>query len=211
MGQVYSTAPMDILQSVEEVVDEGLQLCFSHEDCSSLSDEELLKQSLKSPAAFETLMLRYQKQFTSRIFVMIKNRDEAEDVVQDTFIRIYRFAPKFDEKSGTFRSWALTILFNVVRTKFAKSARHRELFAELTDEHFESLGDGGVHTEEHLTKDEVTRLLALVDAPTAALLTRAFIDGIPYAQIAEEEGTTEGAVKARIHRAKNAVRNAKRE
>ena len=51
-------------------------------------------------------------------------------------------------------------------------------------------------------------MLSKVDDETARILTLAYIDDLPYQEIAEKEGTTVGAIKARVHRAKIAVRNA---
>ncbi len=177
-------------------------------ETSTLTDEELLAQSLERPSLFEALMMRYQKEFTSRINALVRNKDETEDIVQDTFIRIYRFAPKYNRDNGSFKSWAITILMNVARTKFAKGARNREVFAELTDEHFESLKDPVDSHNDYMDKVEVERVLGKLDADDAALLSAAYIEGLPYAIIAAQEGVSEGAIKARVHRAKLAARNA---
>src|SRR3989344_4136990 len=106
-------------------------------DLTALSDEELLARSVKS-------------------------RDEAEDVVQEAFIRIYRFAPKFDGESGTFRAWAVTILMNVARTRYQKQATARGRFAPLTPEHYESLAAPSPKDAAY-AKDAIER--ALLRAP----------------------------------------------
>ena len=175
-------------------------------ELQALTDEELLLHSLKSPSAFEVLMARYQREFLNRAHAVVKSRDVAEDVVQETFVRIYRFATKFNRSSGTFRSWSLTILMNVSRTQYQKHVRERGMFADLKDEHYESLAGPDTHGD-FLDKDEVQRLLAEVDADTAEILTLAYIEGLPYEEIATRKGTTVGAVKARVHRAKSTVRN----
>src|SRR5262249_47427727 len=130
------------------------------------------------------LMTRYQKEFASRAQAVVKSRDEAEDVVQETFVRIYRFAPKFNASSGTFRSWSLTILMNVARTKYQKRAKERGVFAELQDAHFESLADPSNVYIHLMNKDEVGRVLERVDEDTAEILTLAYIQGMPYEEIA---------------------------
>jgi RNA polymerase sigma-70 factor (ECF subfamily) len=177
-------------------------------DTRELSDEELLKDSIEAPSRFELLMLRYQKEFLNRATAVVKNRDEAEDVVQETFVRIYRFAPKFDSANGTFRSWSLTILMNVARTKYQKVAKERGHAVVLEDEHYQSLKDPVDSHQDFVNKDEVKSVLSLVDAETAQLLTLAYIDDLPYREIAAMMDTTEGAVKARVHRARGALRDA---
>ncbi|MEN9390083.1 MAG: hypothetical protein RLZZ283_183 [Candidatus Parcubacteria bacterium] len=186
----------------------GLDYSMSFLDTRELSDEELLKDSIEAPSRFELLMLRYQKEFLNRATAVVKNRDEAEDVVQETFVRIYRFAPKFDSANGTFRSWSLTILMNVARTKYQKVAKERGHAVVLEDEHYQSLKDPVDSHQDFVNKDEVKSVLSLVDAETAQLLTLAYIDDLPYREIAAMMDTTEGAVKARVHRARGALRDA---
>lgn len=178
-------------------------------DLTTLTDEELLKRSLTMPSAFETLMARHQREFIARAQAVVKSRDDAEDIVQETFVRIYRFAPKFTEENGTFRAWSVTILMNVARTRYQKVAKERGVFAKLEDEHFVSLAEvGRSQHDAYLDTEEVKRVLARVDAETAEILTLAYLEGLPYEQIAELKGTSVGAIKARVHRAKLMVRNA---
>lgn len=177
-------------------------------DLTTLSDEELLVRSLEHPKAFETLMSRYQREFLSRAQVVVKTRDEAEDVVQETFIRMYRFAPKFNAENGTFRAWSVTILMNVARTKYQKTAKERGTFVHLEDEHYVSLADPHSAHNDYLDRAEVERVLGKVDADTAEILTLAYIEALPYEEIATLKQTSVGAIKARVHRAKLAVRNA---
>lgn len=178
-------------------------------DLTTLTDEELLKRSLSMPSAFETLMARHQREFIARAQAVVKSRDDAEDIVQETFVRIYRFAPKFSEESGTFRAWSVTILMNVARTRYQKVAKERGVFAKLEDEHFVSLAEvGRSQHDAYLDTEEVKRVLARVDADTAEILTLAYLEGLPYEQIAELKETSVGAIKARVHRAKLTVRNA---
>lgn len=173
-------------------------------DLSTLTDEQLLTQSLKSPSAFEVLVTRHQKDFLERATYVVKSRDEAEDVVQDTFVRIYRFAPRFNESYGTFRSWAMTILMNVARTKLQKRTRDWLRTTQLEPEHYESLAAPS-EEDAMLAKDTVTRVLARAPEDTAHLLRLVYLEGLSYEQIGERESITVGAVKTRVHRAKKVL------
>jgi RNA polymerase sigma-70 factor (ECF subfamily) len=172
------------------------------------SDEELLALSQKSPNAFEVLMIRYQREFIMRAQAVVKSRDDAEDVVQEAFVRLYRFAPRFRADTGSFKAWAVTILMNVARTRYQKVAKERGVFAKLEDEHYVSLADPVSAHDEYLDKEEVQRVLGAVDADTREILTLAYIEDRPYEEIASLKQTSVGAIKARVHRAKAAVRNA---
>jgi RNA polymerase sigma factor (sigma-70 family) len=199
---------MSFSQTLDAQARNKLPLRMAVADYQALSDEELLAHSLKSPSAFEALMIRYQREFVSRAMVVVKVKDDAEDVVQETFIRIYRFAPKYNTENGTFRAWSITILMNVARTHYQKVAKARGTFVKLEDEHYVSLADPHSAHNDYLDAEEVKRVLSKVDADTAEILTLAYIEALPYEEIAELKQTSVGAIKARVHRAKIAVRNA---
>ena len=186
----------------------GVQSDMISAELQELTDEEILARSLSAPHVFEILMVRYQREFLSRAQAVVKSRDDAEDVVQEAFVRMYRFGPKFSTASGTFRSWSLTILMNVARTRYQKHAKERGYVADLEDSHHESLKDPVSQHDEYVDKDEVSSVLGLVDAETAEILTLAYIEDLPYQEIAERKQTSVGAIKARVHRAKAAVRQA---
>ncbi len=179
-------------------------------DLQTLSDEALLELSQRSPSAFEHLIGRYQRQFLARAQSVTGSRDTAEDVVQDAFIRIYRFAPKFNGDAGSFRSWSLTILMNVARTHYRKTARDRDHLAPLKPDHYESLKDdtilerGGIEEE---SQDTIRKALARASEDVAEILTLAFIDDLPYKDIAQKLGLSVAAVKTRVHRAKAVLRD----
>ncbi len=198
---------MNYTQTLDRYRRGRVPLSMPVSDYDTLTDEDLLKLSLKRPSAFEALMTRHQREFLARAQAVVKSRDDAEDVVQETFVRMYRFAPKFKAENGTFRAWSVTILMNVARTRYQKKAKERDVFADLEDKHYENLGDDRVH-QNYLDIDSVERVLGKVDDETAEILTLAYLKGLPYEEIASIKGTSVGAVKARVHRAKITVRNA---
>lgn len=175
-------------------------------DLNALTDEELLARSLAAPSAFEILVTRYQSAFLLRAGYVVKSRDEAEDVVQEAFVRIYRFAPRFDGEAGTFRAWAMTILMNVARTRYQKQAKDRGRVAPLLPEHYESLAAPKADDAAY-AKDTVERALKEAPEDVALILKLAYIDGLPYQQIAEHLEVSIGAVKTRVHRAKKLLRD----
>ena len=184
----------------------SVPLCMDHvEDLNTLSDEALLERSLRTPQAFEILVARYQKDFLNRAFFVMKSRDEAEDVVQDAFVRIYRFAPRFKASHGTFKAWATTVLMNVARTRYQKQVKEWGRTATLEPEHYESLAAPS-QKDAVLAKDTIERALEKAPQDIAGLLKLAFIDGLSYEEIAEREGVTVGAIKTRVHRGKKVLR-----
>ncbi|MFQ5541105.1 MAG: RNA polymerase sigma factor [Candidatus Paceibacteria bacterium] len=175
-------------------------------DLGNLSDEDLLAYSLTHPSAFSVLVERYQPVFLERARYFMRDHDEAEDVVQDAFVRIYRFAPRFRKSAGTFRAWAITVLMNTARTHYQRKAKGWERTATLAPEHYEMLAAPS-QKDVVEAKDIIERAFEFVPDNVRQTLTLAFIDGLSYREIAEREGTTEGAVKTRVHRAKKILRN----
>jgi RNA polymerase sigma factor (sigma-70 family) len=197
------------LSSVAQILSPRFSVEVS-QDIRTMPDEALLELSLKNPSAFEAIVSRYQSQFLSRAQAVVRDRDRAEDVVQETFVRIYRFAPRFDGAQGNFRSWALTILMNVARTHYQRAAKDRGHTAPLDPEHYESLADNSIHAKEGneaYAKEVITKALAYAPKDVAEILSLAFIDGLPHAEIAEKMGISTPAVKTRVHRAKAELRH----
>lgn len=179
-------------------------------DLAAISDEELLLLSLTRPSAFEMLVARYQSQFLQRARGVVGSTDAAEDVVQETFIRVYRFAPRFKGENGSFRAWSLTILMNVARTHYSKVARTRGTVAELTTEHYESLADTSIHAKEghqEYAKEVIEKGLSKAPQEVAEILRFAFIEDLPYSEISKKLGISVPAVKTRVHRAKAVLRS----
>jgi len=174
------------------------------DDISSLTDEALLELSLKSPGAFEMLIARYQREFTSRAQAVMGGKDAAEDVAQEAFIRIYRFGPRFRGEAGSFRAWSLTILMNVARTHYRKVARERGMTAILDPEHYEALADPYTlrRDDEMFTRELVERALGEAPPEVARIMRLAFLEELPYKDIAEQENLSIAAVKTRVFRAK---------
>lgn len=174
-------------------------------DLAELTDEELLFRSLGNPGLFEALVLRYQRLFLEKALYVVKSKDDAEDVVQDTFVRIYRFAPRFSGDEGTFRSWAVTILMNVARTRYQKKAKERQRNAPLSQEHYETLS-APPEKDAIQARDIIERALDSVPESAARILRLASLEGLPYEEIARREGMSVGAVKTRVHRAKKILK-----
>ena len=82
-----------------------------------LTDQELLQLSLKRPAVFEVLVSRYEDAFLRKANSVLHNNEDSEDVVQETFTKIYLNAGRFQPQEGaSFSSWAYKILINTCYT-----------------------------------------------------------------------------------------------
>lgn len=175
------------------------------EDPKTLGDVDILKLSIDKPALFEELVSRYQRLFVRKAASILGNEDDAHDVVQETFVRIYIAAKKFKTQAGaSFSSWAYTILVNQCYTAYRKKQRANTVSLDLEPEFAEIIPDpAGADTLEHrLTADHVIRLLSKLPVMLRRAVEMHFIDGLPQKDIALREGVSHGVIRQRIHRAK---------
>ncbi|GLH73993.1 DNA-directed RNA polymerase sigma-70 factor [Geothrix limicola] len=163
--------------------------------------------------AFGSLVRLFSRDVYGKAFSILKNHQDADDVVQETFIRVFRALPGFRFESS-FRTWLITIT-----TRQALNYRER-----VTRDH-ESL-DGPEGTLEHAAlRVEETQIASLLDQEARRLLHEA-LPKLPkrqkealtlklqhdwkYEQIAQAMGTSVGSVKAHIfHAIQNLTRYVK--
>jgi RNA polymerase sigma-70 factor (ECF subfamily) len=174
------------------------------EDWGALSDAEILARSQKEPELFALLVRRYESAFLRRARLILFSPEDAEEVVQDAFTKMYLYAGNYRAQEGaTFSSWAYTILNRVAYTKYRTRKIEREVRAELSPEHYESLPDAHAEFLEDLSlRNEVIAVLVKLPETMAKILRLQFIEGKSHKEIAESEQLSIPAVKTRVHRAK---------
>jgi RNA polymerase sigma-70 factor, ECF subfamily len=187
-----------------------MTLSSSSEDLAALSDAEVLARVTREPELFALLVRRYEAPFLRRARTILHSPEDAEEVVQDTFTKIYLYANKYSPQAGaTFSSWGYTILNRVAYTKYAAKKRHWSETVELEPEHYESLPDARAEFLEDLSiRDEVIAALATLPETAAKILRLQFIEGKSQEEIAASEDLSIPAVKTRIHRAKKLFKKA---
>ncbi len=181
-----------------------MSVSTSIQNINKLSDEEVLRLSLRHPDVFSLLVDRYEKPFYRRARVVVKVHEDAEEVVQDTFTRIYLFADRYHSQEGAqFSSWAYTILNRVAFTRYQKLKRHNMATVSLKPEHYESLPDVRNNDFEKLAaRDEILCVFARLPESASRILKLQFFEGNTQKEIAQLEGISISATKARVHRAK---------
>src|SRR4051812_47250 len=109
---------------------------MDRENYTTLPDEIVLKRAIHEPEMFEVLVERYETAFRNAARRIV-GLDDAEDAVQETFVRMYIHAPKYAKREGIkFSSWAYAILVRVCYSLYSRNKR-RETFAidkETADE-----------------------------------------------------------------------------
>jgi RNA polymerase sigma-70 factor (ECF subfamily) len=171
----------------------------------SLRDEEVLVLSLKHPSVFAELVRRYEEPFMRKAMSIVREREEAEDIVQEAFTKIYLNAKKFAPQEGaSFSSWGYRILINTALTHYMKRKRRGERVVELDEEIWNLIPDKNLRQfEKKELQDLVASVLTRMSPMFARALANFFLEGKSQEEMAHEEGVSVGAIKTRVHRAKH--------
>ena len=172
------------------------------------TDEELLAASLKHPSLFALLVRKYEEPFMRKAISIVRGKEEAQDIVQETFTKIYLAGPKFKKQEGaSFSSWGYRILINTALTHYARAKRRGERTVELDEEIWALIPDKSLRQfEKKELLDEVVSVLSRMSPVFAKALSAFFIEGKTQEEIAKSEGVSVGAIKTRVHRAKQEFR-----
>jgi RNA polymerase sigma-70 factor, ECF subfamily len=178
------------------------------EDFRLKKDEDVLSASFAYPHLFELLVERYEEAFLRKAKSIVYSEEVAQDVVQDTFVKIYLYGKKFKPVEGArFSSWAYKVLVNTCFVWYKKMKREREFFTAL-DADIEAVlpSDESNEKAAYSDRDYLESIFTRLPETFARILRLYVIDHKDYKQIAEVEGVTEGAIKTRMHRARAEMR-----
>lgn len=168
------------------------------------TDEEVLAASVSHPGLFALLVRKYEEPFLRKAQSIVRDAQEAQDIVQEAFAKIYINANKFKKVEGaTFSSWGYRILINTALTHYAKRKREGGRTVELDDEIWALIPDKDLRQfEKKEFSDEVASVLSKMPPMFAKALSSFFLEGKSQEEMARAEGVSVGAIKTRVHRAK---------
>src|SRR3990167_9569179 len=172
------------------------------------SDEDILTASIRHPSLFAILVRRYEEPFLRKARTIVREREASEDIVQEVFTKIYLNAGKFKKQEGaSFSSWGYRILINTALTHYAKRKREGRVGQTLDEEIWALIPDKNLRQfEKKELTDEVVSVLSSMSPVFAKALSAFFIEGKTQEEIAKAEGVSIGAIKTRVHRAKQEFR-----
>ena len=163
--------------------------------------------------AFSELVTRYQTRLLNFVYRTIGDREKAEDLVQEVFIRVYRHLHRFD-RSKKFSTWVYTIASNLAKNELRNQSRSPLVF-------YQSLRPPGEDDQRPLQFEDASsrpdqmyanrHLRELVDATVATLSAHhrevfemRELEGRSYEEIARLTHCHLGTVKSRLNRARQA-------
>jgi RNA polymerase sigma-70 factor, ECF subfamily len=182
------------------------------------SDHVLLEETLAGDEdAFAELVSRYRNQITSYIYRMTNDYDGAVDLAQETFLRVYRAAGRY-QNTYAFSTYIYRIATNLAISELRKRKRRRlvSLTGLLSSAEGEEMRDFDAPDEKPLQDTNlvdterrrvVKQAISTLPEKYRAPLVLRDVEGKSYDEIAEILSTSEGTVKSRINRARNFLRD----
>lgn len=170
-------------------------------------DEILLSASQEYPDLFSILVGRYQQAFLRFAGRILNSKEEAEDVVQEAFMKIYRHADQLQEGPGSkFKSWAYKVVFNTSLTHYRSAKKRSGEMTYLDTFLYDTLGSRDF--QDNLDVEILVKgILEKMPSDFRELLEMHYLKGLSYAQISEEKRITIPALKMRLFRARELFRD----
>jgi RNA polymerase sigma-70 factor, ECF subfamily len=173
-----------------------------------LGDEDLMEQfQMGTLEAFDILVGRYREPLTNYVFRFVGDQRECEDLLQETFLRVYRNRHSY-RRIAKFSTWLYTIAGNLARSEYRKRKRRRLYSLQSVnrdDEEYEveipddtSLPD--THAESRLQDRHIQEALKQIPEEFREVVVLRDVQQLAYEEIAEITGLPMGTVKSRINR-----------
>ena len=175
-----------------------------------------LKKTADNTIEFDKLVKQYEKKAYNVAYRKTHNREDAEDLVQETFLRALRFFDSYD-RNVSFETWLYKIMSNVNIDNYRKSYKANNINILSLDQPIDT-GEGEVTPEvadysadpfnlalEEDTKKNVIKALNELKPDFREVLRLADVEGKSYEEISRITNTNIGTVRSRIFRARNEI------
>ncbi|MCH7991152.1 MAG: sigma-70 family RNA polymerase sigma factor [Gemmatimonadetes bacterium] len=178
-----------------------------------LSDSEVVQASLDGDSrAFGELVRRYDQRLVNFVYRTIGDRERGEDLVQETFVRVYRHLQRFDQ-SKKFSTWIYTIASNLAKNELRNRSRNPLVLFQTLKKNWDADHRPLEWEDTQYKPDDLFRkrdLRAKVEQAVEQLpehhrvvFVLREMEGKTYEEIADITGCNLGTVKSRLNRARN--------
>jgi RNA polymerase sigma-70 factor (ECF subfamily) len=175
---------------------------------NQLPDEDLMELFQGGyDEAYSVIVTRYRERIHQFIFRYTKNHLDSEDLVQETFLRVFRSRNSY-ERIARFSTWLYTIAQNLIRNQYKRSQRMQMVSLSQTDDQEQEvtidLPDSALSIDEHLhlsmTVSQLQKSLDTIPADFRDVLVMRDVQQLSYEEIMEITQLPMGTVKSRINR-----------
>ncbi|MCS7265856.1 MAG: sigma-70 family RNA polymerase sigma factor [Armatimonadetes bacterium] len=177
-----------------------------------MDEVELVRRCLEGESwAFDELVRRYRDRVYGMALHLLGDRDLAEDLAQEAFLRAYQKLTMFDPNKGSFSNWLMTLTTRLCLNALKKRTYEQQWILEQTDETYEL-----IETSDHLTPEEewqaaerralVRQILSTLQPIQRAVLLLRYGEEMSIQEIAQILQVPVGTVKAWLFRSREALR-----
>lgn len=160
-------------------------------------------------AVFQQLYEKYHQDLFQFLLYMVRNRELAEDLVQEVYIRVLKSHERFEGKSHE-KTWLFAIARNTAIDHFRKQRNWKQKILDVFDRNKTSLVDNKPLPEEvAMQKEEIQRIYVCLEKCTVdqrAVIILRYIQSLSIAEAAQVLGWTDSKVKTTQHRAIQVLR-----
>jgi RNA polymerase sigma-70 factor (ECF subfamily) len=185
-------------------------------NCDAQDAQDMARLAGGHDAALNDLMDRHAERLFHYLLRSLQNDDDAADLAQETFVKIFHNRAKFDPQQK-FSTWLYTIAGNLVRDRYRWRSRHQQVSLDAENDQTETAledtltavephPDQSLHTAERA--DEVRKAVAALPEELKQPLILAVYQDLPQAEIATILKCSVKAVETRIYRARQQLRTA---
>lgn len=153
--------------------------------------------------AFAVLVDRYKDLVYTLAFKMLKNRDDAEEVSQDTFIKTFKSLQKFKGESK-FSTWIYKITYNTCLDQLKKNKKEQNVVSinEFTEHQVKTMENALDAIEDQEREQAIHDCLSLLPSDDSFLLNLFYFEDLSLNDIAQVMGITSNNVKIKLHRSR---------
>ncbi len=181
----------------------------------ALTDEDVMEQLQAGVVqAFDIIVQRYKDRLHNFLYRYTHNHEDCEDLVQETFLRVYRSRHSY-ERIAKLSTWMYTIALNLAKTMYKKKKRMTTVSmhedpddSESREMQFEDtvvLQDDQLHQK--MSVAQLEEALMKLNEDFREVIVLRDIQQLTYEEIAEITDTAMGTVKSRINRARQQLQD----
>ena len=172
-------------------------------DCMT-NDQELIKNILAGDkAAMQTLYEQHERHWFRLCLRYGRSRSEAQDILQEGLVAIFRDLKQFDPERGEFRSWSNRVMVNAA-LRFLKKHQWQQSFEDL--ELAETEPDLSQSILGKISAKELTQVIQQLPAGYRIIFNMFEMEGYSHLEIAETLNISVGTSKSQLSKAKKALR-----
>ncbi len=168
---------------------------------NNLEDILWIDEVLKGNTTHYALLVdKYKDKVYSLVMSMLKNKEEAEDVAQEIFVKIFKALPKFKHKAK-FSTWVYRIAYNECISTLRKRKKHTVALDHVSQAYLADTEDETIDWRETEIKHQLLHLaLKQLSETNRGLVHFFYFDNLPVDEIAKITGFTASNVKTKLFR-----------